>query len=632
MFLNLISLFLLIIIVTSFGRRLFSIFRIKFNDPLEYLVFSIGLGFGILSLFVLTIGLFGLLYKSAIYLILLFILLFSISDIKKVFLDISQSWKNNSGILTKRTNLLLFIILILLIILNIIGASGPPSAMDPLVYHLTIPKIYIEKHKIEYFSYTWLSNFPFNMEMLYTLGMIIIDDIFPAQIHFVFGLFISIAIFLFCKMNQKEEICLFSIVLFYAMPLTTFVSTSAFSDFGLIFYLFVSFISFYKWRIDLKKQWLILLGIFSGFACGCKFTGLFVSAILVLFIAFESIRQKKSIISNIFIFSIFAIIFGGVWYLKNLLWTGNPVYPFLYNLFGGRDWNAYSNNSIMNFYGESGAGKNIFKFVLALWNITQNGEKFDIGYALGPIFLSFLPISILFWKRLNFCKILVLFSFIYFILWFTTVQITRLLFPILPLLSIIAAFVILELINIGGIIKKTTIIIFSLFIIFSLTVSIVFNSQFIPVVFKKLSRDEFLSKKVNLYDDFKYMNKNLPKNSKILIFGSGQYYLDRNWIPASPFHQGLINYMEYNNEEEFLTRLKELGVTHIFKLGRTTLEEINSARLYEKHMFKLQLDLEQNKFLEIVYHNKTKYYMHRTLSMYEYIVDVYLYEIDYSKI
>jgi hypothetical protein len=33
----------------------------------------------------------------------------------------------------------------------------------------------------------------------------------------------------------------------------------------------------------------------------------------------------------------------GPWLVKNLMETGNPVYPLAYSLFGGADWDAATN-------------------------------------------------------------------------------------------------------------------------------------------------------------------------------------------------------------------------------------------------------------------------------------------------
>jgi hypothetical protein len=40
------------------------------------------------------------------------------------------------------------------------------------------------------------------------------------------------------------------------------------------------------------------------------------------------------------LFAVYAIVLGGGWYVRNWLWTGNPVYPFAYEIFGGRGWTA----------------------------------------------------------------------------------------------------------------------------------------------------------------------------------------------------------------------------------------------------------------------------------------------------
>src|SRR5436305_85057 len=57
--------------------------------------------------------------------------------------------------------------------ITLMGALAPPNGddWDSLTYHLAAPKLYLAHHRIFFVPYDSHTDFPFTMEMLYTLGL-----------------------------------------------------------------------------------------------------------------------------------------------------------------------------------------------------------------------------------------------------------------------------------------------------------------------------------------------------------------------------------------------------------------------------------------------------------------------------
>ena len=77
-----------------------------------------------------------------------------------------------------------------------------------------------------------------------------------------------------------------------------------------------------------------------GFALGTKLLALAVPtfAIGALVVALRNEPKRGAAWLRIGGFALLAAAVAAPWYLKSYLWTGNPVYPFYYELFGGRYW------------------------------------------------------------------------------------------------------------------------------------------------------------------------------------------------------------------------------------------------------------------------------------------------------
>jgi len=91
-------------------------------------------------------------------------------------------------------------------------------------------------------------------------------------------------------------------------------------------------------------------GLLAGSAMACKYPGV-LSVVIPMFdvVVASTIRQTRSEQATRFHWKApAAFILGtriaiGPWLIKNIVETGNPVYPLLHSVFGGHDWNAARN-------------------------------------------------------------------------------------------------------------------------------------------------------------------------------------------------------------------------------------------------------------------------------------------------
>jgi hypothetical protein len=119
------------------------------------------------------------------------------------------------------------------------------------------------------------------------------------------------------------------------------------------------------WIKTLRHEWLALSGLMIGIALGGKYLALGNACALALIVIWNSRRDGlKRMIQNLAVFGGIALVVGSPWYLKNWLWTGNPVYP-LY--FGGPAWPTERVRLLMSFLNSFGTGHRVLDYLLLPW-------------------------------------------------------------------------------------------------------------------------------------------------------------------------------------------------------------------------------------------------------------------------
>lgn len=612
--------FLLIFLLLSFGigHRIFRFFKLQLS-PLETFLFSIGIGFGIWMYLTFFLGICGLLYPSVFYTLLGISAIFSIKELWEFIPSLKKKKattksKNSSSFLSF-FELTLKCILFFLLSLCLICTLTPDVAWDAAVAHLNIPKIYISEHKICFIPHNLSSNTPLNMQMLFTMAMLCVKGpVLPKLIHFSFGILILLCIYSFSLRYFSHRIGLLAALIFLVNPVVIFEISIAYVDLGLTFYYFLVLYSFFCWLDSNNKRWLLLMAIFSGISLGIKYTavfGLFTVGIgIFLKFYFRDRLSFPKIIKTLMWFFIISFLFLLPWMVKNYIMTGNPVYPMFYGILGGKNWDAELSKQFSNFIYEGGMGRRWIDYLMLPWNLTIHGnyghEYFD--NIISPFGLIFVPL-LLFIKKID-RKIIYLLGYFlsFFVLWASYSQQMRFLLPVLPLISLISAYVIESFPLQGRLLQRfyPGILTIILIIIMSITIPHVLGigndygvATNLQVVLGAESKESYLLRTFPPYATFKYINENLPQSAKILFIGENRgFYCLRKYVADSVFEASWILKMvkEAKDSEGLLKKLKEMGITHIL------VNKVLVSMFYDYEKGKLKIIEEfLGKYTELLY-------------------------------
>jgi len=560
----------LVLVFTATG---FSLIKRRFawqkSLLLAFLV-SFALGYGIYGTAVFILGILGLIKFGYFFILLMigsFLIILEFKFLKDFFGRALSAFQNS-----KFCRFLAFVGLstALSFLLNTFSSLAPISSMDSVVYHFTLPKMYLQAGKIYNMEGYFFAHLPQMTEMINLFAMGLRSDISAALINSYFGIFCALLIFSIVRRLFDFRLGVLSGALFYMTPLVTWEATGNYPELHLAFFSILSFYMMYLY-FEKKSIFILLLsGIFLGFGFQTKQFAFNFMLIITLLIFISFWKNKESRLSSIKKYSLWVltvIAIGSPWHLFNYFTTGNPFFPLLYDIFGGKGWNAETNAFLMDYLSESfGYGKSLLSFILLPFALTFKGQGFHGGRLFGPLVLVFAPFAFIDGKILKRTLLILFFSLIYILIWFHGSQQTRFLIPILPFLLILVSIGIVNLEKLSSrlvnIFLRAVLIIF---ILFSLRTTLVNSMKYEGVVFGFENRDQFLGKMVWDYKDTQWMNNNLPNGSKVLFSGFGQYYLDVPYVLGAYGLEGNLDYSQ--SADKFYKSLKSAKITHIYRFN-----------------------------------------------------------------
>lgn len=562
----------LLLFLSSFGagrkisRHCFSSYH-WLDDALS----SFGLGFGLLSYVLLALGFSGLLYSSVIFGVLILFFLISLPEWKD-FLRALDAHITREKILSlnsvERFLLALFIVTAFVCFLI---CFAPSLVWDELHYHLPVPALYLKAHRIHWLPYLPYSNFPQLMEMLFLCVLALGTGASANFVHGFFALLTVLAVYRMASFFFSRQAGIFALTVFLFVPVALALVPTSYVDFGFSFYGLLSFYFLVRGVAQRDRPMLLLSSVFLGFSFCTKYSALFFYGIALIFLVREMVRVKQNFFSPGF-FLLYAALPGFFllpYLLKNVFLTGNPVYPFLFSVFGGKGLTASeSTNIVQSIVGFGGVGKTAGDLLFLPWRITLYGQYF-FG-SPGPIFLACVPAFALSALSPSCARVrpFLFFGLVYLIFWFHGTQQMRFLLPSLAALSVAVGY----LYDTWSRAQRKFFVFALPFLLGHCALGMAGFSHFkdIPLRLRAgagfVSREEYLSHALESYDAYQYVNAHLTQHDRVYLVNDNRgFYCNIPAIPSSGAF--MLNYNTNLPDEKRYRLLKEHGVTHIIVNG-----------------------------------------------------------------
>jgi hypothetical protein len=452
-------------------------------------------------------------------------------------------------------------------------AIAPPLSWDELAYHLAIPKLYVTQQQLINVPYIMYSNSPFNMEMLYTLGLLLHSDILPHLMMFSLSMLLSIALVLFSAKRFDYRVGLFALAIYWSMEAVQVLSGVALVEIGLAYYTWLALYAFIVWVEQCTKGWLWVSGLMGGAAAGSKLTGAVIPLLLLTGVLLISClhRRKRSahVVQHFLWFGLPVILTVLPWYLKSYAMTGNPVWPFLNTFFGGQYWDKIGEAQHLAYLRSTNLTFSLQNLVTTPWHIAVQPRRFG-SYPLSLLPLWLVPFAPLLMRVRQREKITIsimcLFGLAYYLIWFMLTHQTRFLLPVVPVMCLLSGYVAWRLRDRLG--RWTTLLLLGILVAmlpwWSAQRTALWEER-LTYLRGAVSRRALLHAHIDVMPAFDYCNTKTPHDAVILLFPyeNRGYYLDRAYVWANLLSQRYIKFEEFKDAEALWRELRRLGITHI---------------------------------------------------------------------
>ncbi len=444
------------------------------------------------------------------------------------------------------------------------GCFVPPNTTewDSLSYHLADPKLYILAHRIYYIPWESHSNFAFNMEMLYCIGLLAHSVALAKLLNFALGIAGACGVFYLSRRVVGEKAAALALVIYVTLPLVFWEAGTAYVDLAATSYAALGLLALAAYAQSGERRLAWLAGALLGGMLGIKATAAVTIALYAIGIVVYAKLGNKSVgaaVRDAAGMVAVAVLVGCAWYVKSAAYTGNPVYPFAYSIFGGRNWAAALTGPYAADQHSFGVGHGPSDLLLAPWNLTmyllpnhtppaQFAKPFNDYQtplaSLSPLFVFcglaalMLPLR----PRLG-VRLLWSYTAAALVVWFLMTQQVRYFLPVTPVLCLLSGWTITNLSGFSPVARTAAWVSGIGAIAFNARFLVLFSSLLWQVAGSKEYQQEYLEHGLSSYSAMEFLNGNTPPVAKVISYGEPlTFYLDRGHLWGDPGHSTVVPY------------------------------------------------------------------------------------------
>jgi hypothetical protein len=485
-------------------------------------------------------------------------------------------------------------------------AAMPPYEWDEISYHMALPAMYVQAHRLIYVPTIVHSNWPMNSGMLYTVGLLFGSDGAAHFINLGITLLMALGVVRVARRFLDVRVGIVAAALVLSVPLVQRLAGTGLIDIVPGLYALAALYALHGWQAERRWPWLVVSGACCGFAAGSKLMGGGFALLIGLLLLLDELRQRPlhvgALLRHGALFGLAGLLTVGPWYARSYLWTGNPIWPFAYGVFGGRNWDAlgdeYHMQSLMSFWTiplertPAGLVQSMYYLLLR----PEDLELFDVGFGL-VLPLGTLAALLLAWRAPPLIWQSLVVSIGFYMLWFLLVSLQlRFLLPITPLMALATAYVLVWCYDYARFdVLRAALVVGVMWLLVGTwpwadrDARTLFEER-MAYVRGDVSREQWIDQHVDIAPLLRYANRTLPDDARVLLvpYETRGYYLEHDYVWGNPVSQRIIPFERFASAAELAAFLREMGITHVIDSPIYTYDDLRYAQQTEALLRELQ--------------------------------------------
>ena len=595
-------LILLAIVAAGLGSRVLGWLRATPEHPLDAWALAVPLGLGTLALAVLGLAEVGMLTPVAI------------GGLLAVGM-VSGGWRGVVATLAIRPigwgrdgpGWVFEGLLGLTLIGTLLTSLAPVTDGDALCYHLQVPKVFLAHRSAVFEADLHETIYPLVTEALYAIGLGLRGPVACRLIQWLSGLAFAANVAAIARPVLGDR-ARWAGTIAMLVPAVSNGMGAPLNDVALAAFGNAAIHAWMRWRDRPSWRSAVLAGVLVGFAVGVKYPALVLGGLLgVGFFASqwrvlggrssstlplgegpgvrgvalstglgsgcfdphptchdphpgplpEGERGGRAAIGHALLFGLVALIVGGLWYLRAYVHTGNPVYPFFRQVFGGAGIDEVLDPI------KRPMTVTPWNLLTSLGPLTLQPDRFDsFSHQFGPMFLLFLPALV--WMRPPRRVVgVVALGYAFLMLCLTQRQSMRFVLIAVGPMSVGVAWLAATWWDRRSLPGRLLVGLLVLAMGFEATLAVARARHGLTVVLGRESAGSFLSRREPTYVVGRWMATHLPEDARVVGQDHRGFYLPRSYAMELAHRRRTGLGKKGESAEGVVEGLKAAGFTHV---------------------------------------------------------------------
>ncbi len=401
--------------------------------------------------------------------------------------------------------------------LTLLAHFAPVTNWDAAVAHASVPAAYDRAGQIHLIPGNVYSAYP---QLFHTL--LSLDARTPAAGSNVFAYFLSWAacgaVYGLAHRLDGRTTGLIAAAMFATSPIFIAQAGTMAIDVPFAGFIASALLALVIWDETKSVRYLMIAGVIAGAACGIRHTGYLAAFFMFAWILFQS-SDNRAKLSGIFAASV--AIASAPWWLRSWILVGNPVYPLLTSVFGDGGMPDVQVTAPLQHETAQHAGA--LDFLAFPWRLAMHPQDFDGWQASsGGLVLALGVVGVLWGGRI--ARWLGGFSLAGILTIYMVQRFARYALPFFMPLHVTGALAATR----PGPLRRPIAVLLVLTYIYGLGLSVATTYQKWPVVFGRESTEEYLTRRVERYPAFQWINEHTPKGAVVLTLDPRSFYIQRD--------------------------------------------------------------------------------------------------------